>query len=101
MTTPISDTVATSELRRLLQRHAQQIATHTPAEGQTLTGGQRIAVLTQALERLDAMRAELVAQRQAALASDPALQRLAAIDRGEEKAPRSEEIEDRLADNQP
>lgn len=83
----MNDTIATSELRRLLQRHAQQLAAHTPAEGQTLTNGQRIAVLTQALDRLEAMRAELVAQRQAALASDPALQRLAAIDRGEEPAP--------------
>lgn len=77
----------TSRLRRLLQRQAQQLAAHIPEEGHALNSGQRIAVLTQALDRLEAMRAELVAQRQAALASDPALQRLAAIDRGEEPAP--------------
>lgn len=78
---------ATSELRRLLLRHAAMLAGHVPAEGQSLNSGQRIAVLTAAIDRLDAMRAELVAQRQAALAADPALQRLAAYDRDEEPTP--------------
>lgn len=83
----MNDTIATSELRRLLLRHAQQLAAHIPEEGHALNSGQRIAVLTAAIDRLDAMRAELVAQRQAALAADPALQALAAHDRGEGDEP--------------
>ncbi|MBC7907517.1 MAG: hypothetical protein H7Y60_12335 [Rhodospirillaceae bacterium] len=90
----MNDAIATSELRRLLQRQAQQLASNTPAEGQTLTGGQRIMVLTAALDRLDAMRAELLAQRQAAIAVDPALQTLVRIDRGEAEVPQTEEIAD-------
>lgn len=83
----MNDAISTSELRRLFQRQAQQLAAHIPEEGHALNSGQRIAVLTAAIDRLDAMRAELVAQRQAALAADPALQRLAAYDRDEEPTP--------------
>jgi len=88
----MNDQIATSELRRLLMRQAQQLAGLMPEADQVLTAQQRQALVVDGIRRLAAMHAEL--QQQVGLeigrdliANDPAIRKLADIDAGRAEVP--------------